>query len=193
MRLHLTPLAPRWSWPKARSQNLGVAAIRALWTLPTNLIGHGLGRLLCRTPVRIEGPAARGYLYRLPAGFPGLGAIALGSAILYDPRFVNGAKARSIIAHELAHTRQHDRLGPFYLPAHILCQVLSALLSALSRRRSYSRVHGFNPLEQRWICLGVGHIRGLEEGTLMSPEDTERYFREFGLGADDWRALSRTI
>ncbi|MFK8001858.1 MAG: hypothetical protein AB8H86_19845 [Polyangiales bacterium] len=165
-------------------------ALRALWTLPTNLVGHGLGRLLCRTPPKlVEGPAARGSLYRLPKGVPGIGAIALGSAILYDPRFVHGRKARSIITHELAHTRQHDCLGPLYLPMHIVCQGISVLLSVVTRRRSYSLVHGYNPLEQRWICLGVGHIDGLAHGTLMSPDEAEAFFDKFGLGQSAWRSL----
>ena len=60
----------------------------------------------------------------------------------------------------------------------------------LSRRRSYSLVHGFNPLEQSWICLGVGHIDDLAEGTLMSAEDTETFFGEFGLSANKWNALT---
>lgn len=137
----------------------------------------------------MDGPAARGYLYKLPESIPGVGAIALGSAILYDPRFVHGPKARAIIAHELAHTRQHDGLGPLYLPAHIVCQVISALLSVVSRRRSYSLVHGYNPLEQRWICLGVGHIDGLAKGTLLSPGEEEAFFERFGLGEREWRAL----
>lgn len=188
--MRLAPLAPNCSSPAPRSRNKAIVALRALWTLPTNLVGHGLGRLLCRTPPEfVEGPAARGFLYRLPKSIPGIGAIALGSAILYDPRFVRGPKARSIIAHELAHTRQHDRLGPLYLPMHIACQVISVLLSVVSRRRSYSLVHGYNPLEQRWICLGVGHIDSLAKGTLMGGDKTEAFFEKFGLGESTWRSL----
>ena len=62
---------------------------------------------------------------------------------------------RLTLAHELAHTRQHDRLGPLYLPMHILAQAVSALLS-LGGRPIVSRVHDRNPLEQTFICISAG-------------------------------------
>ena len=64
-------------------------------------------------------------------------------------------RSRLTLAHELAHTRQHDWLGPLYLPLHILAQATSALLS-LGRPVVVSRVHDRNPLEQTFICLSAG-------------------------------------
>jgi hypothetical protein len=66
--------------------------------------------------------------------------------------------ARLTLAHELAHTRQHDVLGPLYLPLHALAQVASAALS-LGRPPVVSRVHDRNPLEQTLICLSAGATR----------------------------------
>jgi hypothetical protein len=77
--------------------------------------------------------------------------------------------ARLILAHELAHTRQHDWLGPLYLPLHILAQLTSAILS-LGGRPRVSRVHDHNPLEQTFICLSVGATSPpLPDG--IDPED----------------------
>jgi hypothetical protein len=82
-------------------------------------------------------------------------AVTLGHVIIYRPGTFEGWPGRLILAHELAHTRQHDRLGPLYLPAHLLAQGMSALLSWRDRRPRASRVHDRNPLEETWICLGV--------------------------------------
>jgi hypothetical protein len=138
--------------------------LRGLWTLPTNLLGHLAGRLVSgRAGRRVGGPAAVGWLYpiRDGLGLDWVGAVTLGNAILYRPGLLDGAtlSARLTLAHELAHTRQHDRLGPLYLPLHILAQVTSAVLS-IGRPVSVSRVHDRNPLEQTFIAVSASQTHG---------------------------------
>ena len=105
------------------------------------------------------GAAAVGWLYpiRRGRGLDWVGAVTLGHAILHRPGLLDGPALaqRLTLAHELAHTRQHDRLGPLYLPMHILAQAMSALLS-LGGRPVVSRVHDRNPLEQTFICISAG-------------------------------------
>jgi hypothetical protein len=153
-------LANRVRWPRPRSRHPLVRLARGLWTLPTNVIGHAAGLLVSgRLPRRVGGPAAVGWLYpiRRRAGLRWVGAVTLGHAILYRPGMLDGPSlpARLTLAHELAHTRQHDLLGPLYLPLHILAQAASAALS-LRGRPVVSRVHDDNPLEQTLICLAAG-------------------------------------
>jgi len=91
-----------------------------------------------------------------------------------------------ILAHELAHTRQHDVLGPLYLPLHILAQGLSALLS-LGHPPRHSRVHDNNPLEQTFICLGASAYQPLAYGDAVpgAPPDCtgDAMLAAFGLGS----------
>jgi hypothetical protein len=145
--------------PAPRSRALAVRLLRALWTLPTNLIGHLAGRLVSgRAGKRVGGPAAAGWLYpiRDGIGLNWVGAVTIGHAILHRPGLLDtGTLAgRLTLAHELAHTRQHDRLGPLYLPLHILAQATSALLS-MRRPVVVSRVHDRNPLEQTFIAISA--------------------------------------
>jgi hypothetical protein len=144
--------------PRPRRHAPLVRAARALWTLPTNLLGHLAGLLASggRLPRRVGGAAAVGWLYPIRAGL-GLnwvGAVTLGHAILHRPGVVDGptTAARLTLAHELAHTRQHDLLGPLYLPLHILAQAVSALLTR-GKPTTVSRVHDLNPLEQTFIAI----------------------------------------
>jgi hypothetical protein len=154
---------------------------RALWTLPTNVIGHlagvivsgGLGR-------RVGGRAARAWVYRIRPGL-GLGwvgAVTLGHAILARPGMLDGDELgpRLTLAHELAHTRQHDWLGPLYLPLHILAQLTSAALS-LRGRPVVSRVHDDNPLEQTFICIAAGEAHPPGPPDL----DVEEFLAAFGV------------
>jgi hypothetical protein len=157
-----------------------VRALRFTWTLPTNLLGHLIGLVVSgRRPRRAGGPAAVGWLYPIR---PGIGldwvvAVTIGQSILYSRGVLDGPSlpARLTLAHELAHTRQHDRLGPLYLPLHILFQASSALLS-LGRPVVFSRVHDRNPLEQRWICISASetHRRGPRD------PDLEALLADFG-------------
>jgi len=146
-----------------RSRALGIRLLRGLWTLPTNLLGHLAGLLVSgRRPQRVGGAAARGWLYpiRRGLGLDWVVAVTLGHAILHTPGVLDTGTvpARLTLAHELAHTRQHDRLGPLYLPVHILAQLTSALLS-IGRPVIVSRVHDRNPLEQRWIAISASETR----------------------------------
>jgi hypothetical protein len=134
-----------------------------LWTLPTNVIGHVAGRLVSGAgPIRVGGAAASGWRYpiRPGLGLGWVGAVTLGHVILHRPGFLETGDlhARLVLAHELCHCRQHDWLGPLYLPLHILAQGTSALLS-LGRPVMVSRVHDRNPLEQTFICLAAGATR----------------------------------
>jgi hypothetical protein len=156
--------------------------IRAVWTLPTNVVGHLAGWIASggRFPRRVRGPAATGWLYaiRPGIGLDWVGAVTLGHAILHRRGFLDGddLPARLTLAHELSHCRQHDWLGPLYLPAHIVAQAASALLS-LGRPVTVSRVHDRNPLEQTFICLGAGATRGPLPGGV----DEEDFLRHFGV------------
>jgi len=137
-----------------------VRLARALWTLPTNVVGHAAGLLASgRLPRRVGGPAAVGWLYPIRRGWglDWIGAVTLGHAILYSRGLLDGGalRARLTLAHELSHTRQHDVLGPFYLPMHVLSQAASAVFS-IGGAPTISRVHDWNPLEQTLICLSAG-------------------------------------
>ena len=150
-------LAGRLRRPRPRSRLLPVRIARSLWTLPTNLLGHLAGLLVSgRLPRRVGGPAAVGWLYPIRAGLglDWVGAVTLGHVILHRPGMLDGPtlEARLTLAHELAHTRQHDRLGPFYLPLHILSQAASALLTR-GKPVDVSRVHDLNLLEQTFIAV----------------------------------------
>jgi hypothetical protein len=160
-----------------------VRVARALWTLPTNLLGHAAGWIASggRMPRRVGGPAAVGWLYpiRSGLGLDWVAAVTIGHAILYRPGVVDAptTAARLTLAHELAHTRQHDLLGPLYLPLHILAQATSALLTR-GRSIIVSRVHDLNPLEQTFIAISSSYT-----GTrsLPSDADVEAVLADFGV------------
>jgi hypothetical protein len=160
-------LAPRVRLPHPRPRlNLPLALLRRLWIAPTNLIGHLAGRVVGRgRPRRVQGPAAGAWLYAIRSGIglDWVGAVTLGHVVLHSRGMFDGPAGRLILAHELAHTRQHDWLGPLYLPLHILAQATSALIS-IGRRPRHSRVHDNNPLEQTFICLGASAYGPLARG-----------------------------
>ena len=155
------------------------ATVRTVWTAPTTLVGHGLARLAgCGPPERVGGNASRAWLYRLPPGrFRGLGAITIGHAIVAEPGLL-ARHGRWLVAHELAHTRQHNWLGPVYLPAHALFQLLSALIYLARPVARYSPVHAYNPLERTFICVPFDAIA---EPQPPSGELAERVLDAFGL------------
>jgi hypothetical protein len=174
-------LAGRVRWPRPRRRGRGARLLRWLWTLPTNVVGHVAGLAVSgRLPMRVAGRAAAGWLYpiRRGLGLDWVGAVTLGNAILYKPGVLDGPdlRARLTLAHELAHTRQHDVLGPLYLPLHVVAQLASAALS-LGRRPVVSRVHDDNPLEQTFICLAAGSARP----PLPTGIDVDAYLAEFGV------------
>jgi hypothetical protein len=150
-------LAGRLRQPRPRSRALLVRLLRGLWTLPTNVLGHLAGVLVSgRFPRRVGGAAAVGWLYpiRSGVGLDWVGAVTLGHAILHRPGMLDGPTrgARLTLAHELAHTRQHDVLGPLYLPLHIVSQAASAILTR-GKPITVSRVHDCNLLEQTFIAI----------------------------------------
>src|SRR5882724_13190970 len=122
--------------------------LRALWTAPTTLLGCGFARAAgCGPGESVGGGAVSARLYRLPPGrLQGLGAIALGHAIVVEDGFM-GAQGPWLLAHELSHARQHDFLGPSYLLVHGLFQLVSVLCSLVRPRRGYPPQHAYNPLE----------------------------------------------
>ncbi|HXJ19486.1 MAG TPA: hypothetical protein VMT03_04565, partial [Polyangia bacterium] len=68
-------------------------ALRGLWTLPTNLLGHLAGLVVSgRRPRRAGGPAAVGWLYpiRPGVGLDWVGAVTIGHAILYTRGMLDG-------------------------------------------------------------------------------------------------------
>jgi hypothetical protein len=178
-------LVTRVRWPRARSRAAAARLLRALWTLPTNVLGHVAGIIVSnRPPRRVGGPAARAWVYRIRPGLglDWVGAVTLGHVILARPGMLDGPDlhARLTLAHELAHTRQHDWLGPLYLPLHILAQATSAALS-IGRRPRVSRVHDHNPLEQTFICIGAGGTRPPFPPGLERDDDRERFLAAFGV------------
>ena len=183
-------LAPRVSLPRPRRRLAApLRWLHGLWLLPTITIGHLAGLIVSGSrPRRVGGPVARAWLYpiRPGIGLNWVGAVTLGHAILYRPGMFAGRAGRMILAHELAHTRQHDVLGPLYLPLHILAQTVSALLS-LGRPPRHSRVHDHNPLEQTFICLGASAYTALacdEHVPGAAPDVTgEAMLAAFGLSS----------
>jgi hypothetical protein len=122
-----------------------IRLIRGLLALPTNLLGHLAGLVFSgRPPRRVRGPAAVGWLYpiRHGLGLDWVGAVTLGHATLYRPGMLDDGtlKTRLTLAHELAHTRQPDLLGPLYLPLHIVSQAAGALITR-GGSTMVSRVH----------------------------------------------------
>ena len=181
-------LPPTIRLPRPRRRHGPIAWLRALWTLPTNVLGHAAGLLLSRQrPVRVNGPAAHAWLYPNRNRLVGrwwFGAVTLGHVILYQPPIFDGLRGKLILAHELAHTRQHDWLGPLYLPLHIVAQTTSAVLSLFAPAH-HSRVHDHNPLEQTFICLGASGYGPLAGGEVFIADgercDAEAMLAAFGL------------
>jgi hypothetical protein len=136
---------------------LGV--FREAWTAPTTLIGHALARLSgCGRPQRVGGRATSAWLYRLPAGrFNGLSGIAIGHVIIVEPAFL-AEHGRWLLAHELSHTRQHDWLGPAYLPVHAILLFLSMVMFFFRPLAKFSPWHAYNPLERILICVPIDVI-----------------------------------
>ena len=174
-------------WPRPRSGAFVARGLRALWTLPTNVLGHLAGVIVSGgARRRVGGPslAAAAWVYpiRPGLGLDWVGAVTLGHAILARPGLLDGddAHARLTLAHELAHARQHDWLGPLYLPLHIVAQLVSAALS-LGRAPHFSRVHDSNPLEQTFICLSAGATRPPHPAAIADEAARERFLASFGV------------
>ena len=89
-----------------------------LWTLPNTAIGVVLGVFTFQVPrgaggVLIFDRSQRG-ITRLMPRF-NRGAMTVGHVILSSQPVVG-----TLLAHEMHHVRQYDRLGPFFIPAYFL-------------------------------------------------------------------------
>jgi hypothetical protein len=169
------------SVPRPRSRFLPFLVARWVWTLPTNLIGHTVGCLACRRlPRRLKGPAGAAWLYLLPVGslLRRAGVVAIGHVVLAESTFVSGDRGRWVLAHEMSHSRQHDWLGPAYLPLHVLFQVMSIVLNRVRPVQGVSALHAYNPLER--ILLHVPFDVLLEAEKSLSSGDP-RVLSAFGL------------
>ncbi len=169
---------PRLSIPTARRGGaLGV--LRRAWTAPTTLIGHEIAWILgCRQPQHVGGQATSAWLYCLPAGrFKGFRGIAIGHVIIIEPAFL-AAHSPWVLAHELSHTRQHDWLGPAYLPVHAMLLFLSMVMFLFRPVADLSRWHAYNPLERLLICVPIDVV-----ADPPPPKDAlaGRVLRAFGL------------
>ena len=133
-----------------------IGALRRAWTAPTNLVGHAMARMLgCGRPQPIGGEATRASLYCLPDGrLPAWRAVAIGHVIIVEPGLL-ARYGRWLLAHELSHARQHDWLGPIYLPAHATLLALSAVISLVRPVAAFSPWHAYNPLERVLICVPI--------------------------------------
>jgi hypothetical protein len=133
-----------------------IGALRRAWTAPTNLVGHAIARMLgCAKPQRIGGEATRASLYCPPAGrLTAWRAVAIGHVIIVEPALL-ARHGRWLLAHELSHARQHDWLGPMYLPAHVVLLALSGAISLVRPVARFSPWHAYNPLERVLICVPI--------------------------------------
>lgn len=170
--------------PEPRSRAPLARVARGLWTLPTTALGCVAGVLVSGSLGRTIGTdraRARLFIIRVP-GFRWIGGVTLGHAILLSPKFSEGLFGRLVIAHELAHTRQHDVLGPIYLPVHIVAQIASALRFVVRPLRESDPVHAYNPLEQRWLFLGHAAIDELMRGERMTEDERDRFLEAVAPG-----------
>lgn len=156
-----------------------IGALRAAWTTPTTLLGRALARAAgCGPGERVGGSAVSAYLYRLPPGrLRGLGAVALGHAIVVEPGFML-RQGPWLLAHELSHARQHDYLGPAYLLVHFTFQLLSGLVSLLRPIAGYPPQHAYNPLERALLCVPFDALIAPE---LPSGQTARQVLEAFGL------------
>jgi len=165
--------------PKPRRRGI----LHRLWLRPTNLIGHAVARLVgAQGPYPVGSDRAPAEYYLLPDNFRWwFGAVALGHVILAQPGFLQGEAGKWTVAHELSHTRQHDVLGPFYLPLHGALQALSALLSVLRSVPEYSVMHAYNPLERAFLCVPFDYLVSLRAGRAVVGENEQEVLRAFGV------------
>ncbi len=152
--------------PTARRRG-AIGALRRVWTAPTNLIGHATARMVgARTRQRIGGAATTASLYCLPAGrLTAWRAVAIGHVIIVEPALL-AKHGRWLLAHELSHARQHDWLGPAYLPVHATLLFMSAVMSLFRPFAGLSPWHAYNPLERVLICVPIDAVAVPPQGAL---------------------------
>jgi hypothetical protein len=179
-------------WPSERRAH---GWLRSVWTAPTTVVGHALGLALSRrAPLRVRGPAAAGWFYPLGPNVPTerMTAITIGHAILYRPDKISGLEGRLILAHELAHTRQHDVLGPLYLPVHAIAEAISvAATHAFGGADGARAVHVHNLMEQTFICLPASACRAVASGKESCPAGTDAYLCRLGMDDATYLRLAR--
>jgi hypothetical protein len=173
------------SLPTARRTG-AMGAMRKAWTAPTNLVGHMIARTLgCGRPQPIGGAAARAFLYCLPAGrFTAWRAVAIGHVIIVEGDLL-ARHGRWLLAHELSHARQHDWLGPIYLPVHALLLALSAAISLVRPLARFSPWHAYNPLERVLICVPIDALAAPPPPQGALADDVLQAF-----GLRDWQRVA---
>lgn len=167
--------------PSPRSRNRLLSGLRWLWTLPTTIVGHAVGAAVSRRQPRLIGSElawARHYVLPERSAFRWIGAITIGHVIITSPDFIGGEEGRLVLAHELSHVRQHDWLGPFYLPLHGLAQLASVFLYWIRPVPQSTPHHSYNPLEQNF--LAVPHT-ALRVWTPPFPEPVAAALTRFGV------------
>jgi hypothetical protein len=107
-----------------------------------------------------------------------VGAVAIGHVVVAERSFISGYRGRWVLAHELSHARQHDWLGPAYLPLHMLCQIASVVLTRMRPMPGFTPVHAYNPLER--LLLHVPFDVLLESEESLTSGDP-RVLNAFGL------------
>jgi hypothetical protein len=100
-----------------------LGALGYVWALPNTLLGLLLGLLSFQRPrldrgVVVFDRAPRGFLWAF--GKSRWRAITLGHVVLATRRLEG-----SLRDHELAHVRQHARLGPLFLPSYLALHVFT--------------------------------------------------------------------
>jgi hypothetical protein len=170
----------RLSIPTARRRG-AIGALRRAWTAPTNLVGHAIARMLgCGSPQHIGGEATHAALYCLPAGrLTAWRAVAIGHVVIVEPALL-ARHGRWLLAHELSHARQHDWLGPAYLPVHAMLLALSGVISLVRPVAKLSPWHAYNPLERVLIDVPIDAIVRPPEGDLA-----DDVLQAYGLG--EWQ------
>jgi hypothetical protein len=165
--------------PKRRSSGV----LHRLWLAPTNWLGRTLAKLLrAHGPFHVGSDRAPAVYFLLPDNFRWwFGAVALGHVILAQPGFLRGESGKWIMAHELSHTRQHDVLGPLYLPLHGLLQLVSALLSLARPLPGYSMVHAYNPLERSFLCIPFDYLVELRRESSVLDDQAQEVLRALGV------------
>ena len=96
-------------------------ALMFAWTLPNTLLGLLLGALSFQRPRRVgdilvfDGPTR---------GFLGLLQVFRRAAITFGHVVLSNRPVQErLLAHELHHVRQYERLGPLYIPIYVLIWV----------------------------------------------------------------------
>jgi hypothetical protein len=94
-----------------------------VWASPNTVLGLVLGLLSFQRPRVVEGTLAfdgsrRGVLWLISAF--GRTAITFGHVVLS-----NRALSGRLLAHELHHVRQYERLGPLYIPLYLVIYVFT--------------------------------------------------------------------